>query len=270
MRLHHRITAATATAALALSAAFVAAAPATATATDSATSSSATAASTATFDGVSITGLKKKQKQKGTVYEVAFNLRIAGSAPDTSNVRYTVGTPEVVQLKSRVKTGVAPYVSRNYEGAVGDNPLRLTILSTSAPGLYEVRIPVTQRDLTTYAEVTKTATKRFQLHATKKYSKSKTYIYSNRWDSRTAAKFTINAPRYQRGAKVTMIYKKKGAKAVKIGTKKLKAKKGEQNKYNSTVVFTTRKLGRSGKITFKFSKAKWAPKYKLTGRVKTG
>lgn len=269
MRLHTRIVGAVSAVALTLGTAVVASAPAHASTDTDAAAHATTPASSARFDGVSISGLKKKLKQNGKGRNVAFTLNIAGSATDTSNVRYTVGTPEVVRLKSRISTGVDPYVSRNYEGLVGANPLRLTLLTSNAPGLYEIRIPVTQRDLSARTETTKTATKRFRLHATKKFSKSRTSIRPNTWiPGKTAAKFEISAPTYQKGAKVTMLYKKQGTKKfVKLGTKKLKLKK---DAYSSTVKFSTKKLTKNGKVRFKFKKVKWAPGYAITGKVKVG
>lgn len=287
MRLHSRIVGAVTAAALTLGTAVVAA-PATA-ATEPATGPSATSspASSARFDGVSISGLKKKQKmpkKSGKTRTVNFTVNIAGTPSDggisdvngdglavdyrAHDVDFRSAT--VVPLKSRVKKKYrsAPRILYPSTVTTGANTYSLQISSYTSPGRYEVRIPITQNDWTTSPRVstTKVATFVVNVRAPKKLSRSQTKYDVPGWRTGQAAKFTINAPAYKRGAKVTLFYRTaKGKKFTKIATKKLKVKGASSR---ATAKISTKKLRVGHRFYFKIAKDKWAPAYKTkTDRV---
>lgn len=264
MRIPTRLTASLAATALALGAGLVSAAPGAAESSSPAVSASPAAA----FDSLTISGLKKKHTlpKSGKTRTVTFTVNVAG-APSNEDVEYKpydaeYSSAKVVQIKSKVKSSSLPRLLSPATLDPGANAYQLQIPSYVAPGIYEVRIPVTQNDWTTGSRVptTKTVTKRFQVHATKKISKKSTSFFAPSWRDGATAKFTFRAPEYQKGAKVTLYYKKASAKKyTKIVTKKLKVKKGA---YNSQAILKTKKLYPGHKIYFKVGKTKWAPGYK--------
>lgn len=274
MRLHSRITGAVSVAALSLGTLVATGAPA-AAAPDVKPGAPAAVSSAAAFDSVTISGWKKTAKlPKSTkTRRINFTVHIAGS-PSSNDIRYrnydaNGNYPRVVPVKSKVKDPTKPRILYPTIDA-GANTYTLEIPSYVSPGRYDVHIPVTQVDWTTSPQTitTKNVTARINISATKKISKQSTRISANTWRTGKAAKFSISAPAYQKGAKVSMLYKKKGTKKfVKLQSKKLKLKKGA---YSSTVKFSTKALTKNGKLRFKFKKVKWAPGYAITGKVKVG
>jgi len=274
VRTHSRIVAAGVAAALALG---LAAAPA--TAADQATDSAASPAAAATFSKVSISGLKKKVNlPKSGTRTVKFTVNISGTASDGGvtdvngdgfAVDYkahdaSFAGAKVVSVKSNVhkKTRTVPRVNSPVKVSTGKNSFSLAVHSYTSPGLYEVRVPITQNDWTgtTRVSVTKVAKLRFELLATGAVSKASTTYYAPSWKPGKTATFTVTAPVYLKGAKATIFYKKSGAKKfTKVKSAKFKAK---STAYRSTAKIKTKALSKSGKFYIKVSAVKWAKGYK--------
>jgi len=272
VRLHLRPTAALAAAALALGTGLVAAGPATA-------ENLSTPSAAATFDSVSITGLKNKitVPKYGKYRTVSFTANITGTASDggTTDVNgdglsidykaYDADFygPKIVNLKTKASSASDIFVTAPQTVTTGANTFTFRISYSTAPGLYEVRLPITQNDWTTSPRVstTKTATFRFKIFANKTVSKKMTSASAPSWRPGATAKFTVRAPAYQKGAKVTMFYKTaKAKKFTKVVAGKLKVKP-KKSTYSSIVVLKTKKLRPGHKIYFTIGKTTWAPKY---------
>lgn len=287
VRLHTRIVGAVSAVALTLGTAVVASAPAHASTDTDAAAHATTPASSARFDGVSISGLKKKQKlpvKNGRTRTVNFTVNITGSPSDGGvtdingdglSIDYKVHDADfkgasIVSLKSRVKKKARTLPRLNVPTTVspGANTFSIGLHNYVSPGRYEVRIPITQNNWTDSPRVstTKVATFRINVQAPKKLSRNRTSYYAPSWRTGAAAKFTINAPSYKRGAKVTLFYRTaNGKKFTKIASKKLKAKGTSSI---ATAKINTKKLRPGHRFYFKVSKNKWAPGYKTkTDRV---
>ena len=175
---------------------------------------------------------------------------------------------KIVNLKSKVKSPYAPFVTSPSALATGANTYSFKLSYSTAPGLYELRVPVTQNDWTsgTRVSTTKVAKFRFQVLANKKVSKKVSYGDVKRFTLGKTGTFTLTAPTYQRGAKVTMYFKKKGSKSfTKVKTAKLK---GKASAYKSTATFKTKAVQQTGTVQFRVAKVKWAPAYKVNLGVK--
>lgn len=264
--------AATAIAALALAAsgALVAVAPA--------------QAAPASFTGVSISGLKKNYTAATTAYpgkSYSFTVNLTGSADDDGytdingdgvgvwyNAHDAVKRQSITvkAIKTKVKRPSAPSVTRPSTMTNGKNTFKLNVTKYTTPGVYEVSIPVTQywkdREVTPtqYRETVKYAKARFTIKASTKNSRASTNVSSSSWRIGKTAKFTAYTPEYQKGAKVTLYYKKKGAKKyTKLTSSTVKVKNGL-----AKATLKTKKLTRAGHIYFKVSGVKYAPGYKTT------
>ncbi|MGP7961172.1 hypothetical protein ACTVCO_10250 [Sanguibacter sp. A247] len=254
-----------ATLALAASGALVATAP-------------AYAATTPTFTGISVSGLKSSYTLSSKAKEYAFTVSVSGTAADKSVITDDNGDglmvlykpydsqfygPKVKTVSSKIKDASAPRISSYPNNVVtGANRYKLRISALTSPGVYEIAIPVTQQNWTTFpsTKVTKIVKKRVTVKAHPKLSLAATRYYAPSWRVGSTAKISFTAPAYQRGGKVTLYYKKKGAKKyTKVVSKTLVLKKGA---YSSSAVLKTKKLTKSGRVYFKVSSVKYAKGYK--------
>lgn len=254
-----------ATLALAASGALVATAP-------------AHAAATPTFTGLSVSGVKSSYMLSSKTKEYAFTVNVSGTAADSSVTTDDNGDglsvlykpydsefygPKVRTLSSKIKNATAPSISAYPNNIVtGANTYKLRVSAYTSPGVYELAIPVTQQNWTVspHGKVTKIVKKKVTIKANPKLSLAQTSYYAPSWRVGKTATITFNAPAYQHGGKVTLYYKKKGAKKyTKIVTKSLVAKKGS---YRATAVLKTKKLTKTGHVYFKVSSVKYAKGYK--------
>lgn len=257
-----------ATLALAASGALVATAPAHAAA--------------ATFTGVSISGLKSKYVTStssipGRSYSFAVN--VSGTADDDGytdvngdgvGAWYQSYDPKlvkgahVVKVKARVSQVSLPRIEAPSNVSTGKNTFKLVVNRYTTPGVYELRIPIVQRSYDTatriYTDTVHYAKKRVTINASTKVSLEESTFRNYGWTVGKTATFYVTAPAYQHGAKVTLYYKKKGAKKYsKITSKTLKAKKGS---YSAKAELNTKKLTKAGHLYFRVSGVTYAPGYK--------
>ncbi len=269
MRRGTTLLAAGVTAALSLS---LVAAPATATDT--------TPAATAVFSSLTVSGLKSSYTlpTKGERV-VTFSVNIAGTVDDDGyedlngdglGIDYRpygldFYGPKVKKVSTRVKDPLTPRVWAPDDVANGANTYQLKLPYYAAPGRYEVSIPVVQRNWSTSpaTDVQRVVKARFNVNANTKYSKSSTFVSAPSWKRGKTATFTIATPEYQRGGKVTLYWKKNGAKKYK----KIKSATLKRSRTISKAVIKTKAVQGNGKIYFKVSGVKYAKGYK-TGTYK--
>ena len=210
--------------------------------------------------------IKLSVNVSGTPSDVGYD----DSNGDGATVGYSAygGTtyPKIVALRTKEKRPSVPYLTSPTRMKSGSNTFRVHVGIYTTPGLYEARIPVTQTFYPagkyTSTKTTRTVKVRFQVIANTKTSKTSTRAASSSWRKGKTATIRLSAPEYQQGARVAMYYKKKGAKNyAKLGTKKVTMQK-KYGRYNSTAIFKTRKLTKSGTIIFKISSVKYAKGYK--------
>ncbi|MBD9699974.1 hypothetical protein IGS67_10795 [Flavimobilis sp. GY10621] len=244
-------------------------------------------AAPATFTGASISGLKSKYATSTATYpgrSYSFTVDVAGSADDGSYTDITgdgvgawyqtydpkaVKGSHVVKVKTRVSQVSLPRIENPSKVTTGKNTYKLVVNRYTTPGVYELRIPITQRsyDPATreYTDTVRYATKRVTINASTKVSFSDSSFRNYGWTVGKTATFYVTTPAYQHGAKVTLYYKKKGAKKYsKITSKTLKAKKGS---YSARAELKTKKLTKAGHLYFKVSGVAYAPGYK-TPKIK--
>lgn len=262
-----RATTAVAALALAATGALVAVAPA-----------QATTPATATFTSVKVSGLKSKYTLTSKAKQYSFKVNITGTAADSGvstdnngdglNILYKPydsdsSGPKIKKIASKVKNPTLPSISSHPRDLrTGANTYKLSVSQYTSPGVYEIQIPVTQQNWTTWprTNVTKIVKKRVTINANPKLTRAATSYYASSWRIGKTASITFRAPAYQSGAKVTLYYKKAGTKKYsKIVTKKLAVKKGD---YQASTVLKTKKLTKSGHVYFKVTNVKYAKGYK--------
>ena len=268
-----------ATLALAASGALVATAPA--HATDAQPTGTQTAA-TPVFTSATITGLKstytapKTSKSRVARKSYSFTLNVTGTASDASSYDDTTGDglavsyaardanydgPSIKAVKTLVKNPYLPTLDSPTSLRSGANKFTVEMSEYVTPGVYEIRVPVRQSVSRSSTTTYKVATKRFTIKANTTSSVAQTRVRNYGWRIGKTATFYVSAPAHQKGAKITLYYKKQGAKKYsKVVTKKLVVKK---NSSSATTELKTKKLTKTGHIYFKVTGVKYAPAYKL-------
>lgn len=200
------------------------------------------------------------------------SLKFTGTAGN-SNYRYylyksdySVPRPSIVKRNKGVKAANVkkPYLSSASSALTPNvkNSIGLEVYRYTTPGKYRISVPVTERVYTGagYAVQTKIDKSEYiTIRGNAKTSRSMTSFsgYSN--SNRTFSMY-VNAPDYQSGAKVRVVYKAKGASSYKtVAVSKLKA-----SSYNSKTSFRVAakyNLRPGGKIVVKFGKVGYAPSF---------
>ena len=154
---------------------------------------------------------------------------------------------------------IAPDYTEMKSGANSDT---LQVPYYVSPGRYKITFPVTQSETVGYQTIktVRYATATVTLNAKASVTRAASSILNFGWTVGRTATFDVTLPEYQAGAKVTLYYKKKGAKKYsKIVSKKLVVKKGS---YSAKAELKTKKLTKSGHIYFKVSGVSYASGYK--------